>query len=163
MTMRGRKLLVGALLFLSVVIAVGAFAFLSYSRDTYIDIMSGRMRRQTRVGPFVLEERIDETAFSESVRELCPGTFEAQWRPVITTSNFDVVAGRRTCYRYTSLPGDLNAFVLLWQNERASRDRVRREGGEILQLLQQDKPEEIEHRLSRETSPERVTCRREGR
>jgi hypothetical protein len=143
---RGRIRLVG-LYSAFVGIILSAICTLMYSRNVDIDITSGRLRHQWRIGPVRVADRIEETRFSTFVTKLRAGKLDPRWRPVSSTSNLDLILGCHVVYFYTCVPTYLEQFMILWDLAGTDSEEAGKEARKVLQLLQEEKPDRVVQEL----------------
>lgn len=123
---RGLPLLTVALVLLA---AIAALALLQ--RHVDIDVNSGRLRTRIKVGPIVVSETIQPTAFSK-LMDNGDQRNDPLWR------NVDANGIATTHGRYGFAASELKRFVIVCDNSGIGPDEQRALGQELLRLLRDE-------------------------
>jgi hypothetical protein len=111
----------------------------SYHTLDLIDVNSGRLAHRTKLGPFVLVERVVQTEFASIIIGPNPPP-KARWEPVYEKSPFYTAFSH---YRYGYAPKVLSLFVERCREKGLSVRQTREYALKAVELMRRGSVEEL--------------------
>lgn len=111
----------------------------SYHNLDLIDANSGRIAHRTKLGPFILAERVVQTEFSSMIVGPNPPP-KTRWEPVLEKSPFYSAFSH---YRYGYVPKVLSLFMERCRDKGLSERQTREYALKALELMRRGHVEEL--------------------